>query len=138
MTAEEPAPRGSDGETGGEPAVRAGLTGPAAGIAAGYAFDGPALELGALLWDGGCLPGAPVRIPLPVLYRHGLVAGATGTGKTKTLQLIAEQLSAHGVPVFLADVKGDLSGVSAPGRDGEKVRERGGQVGQDWAPRPPG
>ncbi|MGA5068783.1 helicase HerA-like domain-containing protein [Streptomyces exfoliatus] len=116
------------------PAAAAGpaLPGPAAEIAAGYAFDGEALELGALLWDGVCHPDAPVRIPLAVLNRHGLVAGATGTGKTKTLQLIAEQLSAHGVPVFLADIKGDVSGVAAPGEDGEKVRERAAQVGQAW------
>ncbi|MEN8649969.1 helicase HerA-like domain-containing protein [Streptomyces sp. 21So2-11] len=103
-----------------------------AAIAAGYAFTGPALELGALLWDGECLPDTQIRIPLSMLNRHGLVAGATGTGKTKTLQLIAEQLSAQGVPVFLADVKGDVSGISAPGEDGEKVRERAGQVGQTW------
>ncbi|WP_406861894.1 helicase HerA-like domain-containing protein [Streptomyces sp. HUAS MG47] len=106
--------------------------GPAAAIAAGYAFRGDALDLGALLWDGACHPGARIRVPLGLLNRHGLVAGATGTGKTKTLQLIAEQLSAQGVPVFLADVKGDLSGLSAPGRDGEKVRERAAQVGQEW------
>ncbi|MFF5974880.1 helicase HerA-like domain-containing protein [Streptomyces sp. NPDC012769] len=107
-------------------------TEPWAEIAAGYAFDGPALDLGALLWDGTCHPDARVRIPLPVLNRHGLVAGATGTGKTKTLQLIAEQLSAQGVPVFLADIKGDVSGISAPGEDGARVRERAGQVGQEW------
>lgn len=101
-------------------------------IAAGYAFTGPALDLGALLWDGKCLPEAPVRIPLPMLNRHGLVAGATGTGKTKTLQLIAEQLSAQGVPVFLADVKGDLSGVSAPGAANDRVRGRAAEVGQKW------
>ncbi|WMX45975.1 DUF853 family protein [Streptomyces roseicoloratus] len=106
---------------------------PWAAIAAGYAFDGAALDLGALLWDGTCHPDARIRIPLPMLNRHGLVAGATGTGKTKTLQLIAEQLSAQGVPVFLADVKGDVSGISAPGQDGEKVRERAAQVGQEWS-----
>ncbi|WP_434592099.1 helicase HerA-like domain-containing protein [Streptomyces sp. A5-4] len=103
-----------------------------AAIATGYAFTGPALELGALLWEGECLPDTQIRIPLAMLNRHGLVAGATGTGKTKTLQLIAEQLSAQGVPVFLADVKGDVSGISAPGEDGEKVRERASQVGQTW------
>ncbi|MFF0429950.1 helicase HerA-like domain-containing protein [Streptomyces sp. NPDC004520] len=113
----------------------AGATGPAAEIAAGYAFDGPALELGALLWDGVCHPDARIRVPLPVLNRHGLVAGATGTGKTKTLQLIAEQLSSNGVPVFLADIKGDVSGVSAPGQDGEKVRQRAAEVGQEWRAR---
>ncbi|MFE5912738.1 helicase HerA-like domain-containing protein [Streptomyces wedmorensis] len=108
------------------------VAGPAAEIAAGYAFDGPALDLGALLWDGACHPDAPIRIPLPVLNRHGLVAGATGTGKTKTLQLIAEQLSGHGVPVFLADIKGDVSGISAPGEEGERVGQRAAEVGQEW------
>ncbi|MEJ8658289.1 helicase HerA-like domain-containing protein [Streptomyces sp. MS1.AVA.4] len=111
----------------------AGTLSPAAGeIAAGYAFPGPALDLGALLWDGQCFPQARIRIPLGMLNRHGLVAGATGTGKTKTLQLIAEQLSANGVPVFLADVKGDVSGISAPGQRGEKTTARAGQVGQQW------
>ncbi|MFI2210528.1 helicase HerA-like domain-containing protein [Streptomyces sp. NPDC020141] len=104
-------------------------------IASGYDLAGAALDLGALLWDGRCLPEAPIRIPLSMLNRHGLVAGATGTGKTKTLQLIAEQLSAQGVPVFLADVKGDVSGISAPGRPGERVEERAGQVGQEWEAR---
>lgn len=107
----------------------------AAAIAAGYAFEGPALDLGALLWDGQCLPGAQVRIPLPMLNRHGLVAGATGTGKTKTLQLIAEQLSAQGVPVFLADIKGDVSGISAPGEANDRVTGRARDVGQEWVPR---
>jgi DNA helicase HerA-like ATPase len=101
-------------------------------IAAGYAFTGPALDLGALLWDGACLPDAQIRIPLPMLNRHGLVAGATGTGKTKTLQLIAEQLSAQGVPVFLADVKGDVSGISDPGVTNDKVAGRAAEVKQQW------
>ncbi|WP_328888184.1 helicase HerA-like domain-containing protein [Streptomyces sp. NBC_00316] len=105
---------------------------PAQEIADGYAVDGAALGLGALLWDGACLPGAQIRVPLGMLNRHGLVAGATGTGKTKTLQLIAEQLSANGVPVFLADIKGDVSGIAAPGEPGGKVTERAGQVGQSW------
>ncbi|MEU8777469.1 helicase HerA-like domain-containing protein [Streptomyces sp. NPDC048606] len=107
---------------------------PAARIADGYAFAGPALDLGALLWDGVVLPDRQIRIPLSMLNRHGLVAGATGTGKTKTLQLIAEQLSANGVPVFLADIKGDVSGISAPGTDNEKVRQRAADVGQEWDP----
>lgn len=101
-------------------------------IVSGYAFTGPALDLGALLWDGQCLPDAQIRIPLAMLNRHGLVAGATGTGKTKTLQLIAEQLAAQGVPVFLADIKGDVSGISVPGESGEKVAERAREVGQTW------
>ena len=73
-------------------------------VAAGYAFAGEALELGGLMLDVETLSDARVRIPLGMLNRHGLVAGATGTGKTKTLQLLAEQLSAHGVPVFAADI----------------------------------
>ena len=67
-----------------------------------------------------------------MLNRHGLVAGATGTGKTKTLQLLAEQLSANGVPVFAADIKGDLSGLSVPGEGGEKISARAASVGQQW------
>ncbi|MFI5616181.1 helicase HerA-like domain-containing protein [Streptomyces sp. NPDC051567] len=105
---------------------------PAARIAAGYAFTGPALDLGALLRDGRCLPEHRVRVPLAMLNRHGLVAGATGTGKTKTLQLIAEQLSAQGVPVFLADVKGDVSGISVPGTPDGRTAERAREVGQEW------
>jgi DNA helicase HerA-like ATPase len=100
----------------------------------GYAFEGPAVELGALVVDGRGDPGAKVRIPLGMLNRHGLVAGATGTGKTKTLQVIAEQLSAAGVPVFLADIKGDVSGMSAPGAPNEKITARAAEIGQDWQP----
>jgi DNA helicase HerA-like ATPase len=69
-----------------------------------------------------------------MVNRHGLVAGATGTGKTKTLQLMAEQLSALGVPVFAADIKGDLSGIASAGEPNDKVAARAKEVGQDWAP----
>ena len=79
-------------------------------------------------------PEAKVRLPLAMMNRHGLVAGATGTGKTKTLQLIAEQLSAAGVPVLLADVKGDLSGIAAPGATSDRTTKRATEVGAtDWA-----
>jgi DNA helicase HerA-like ATPase len=98
----------------------------------GYAFEGPAIELGALLVDGMPNPAAAVRIPLSMVNRHGLVAGATGTGKTKTLQLMAEQLSAAGVAVFAADIKGDLSGVSQPGAESEKLLARTKTIGQEW------
>jgi hypothetical protein len=101
-------------------------------VRAGYAFTGPALELGALLSGGEPLPDVQVRVPLGMLNRHGLVAGATGTGKTKTLQLMAEQLSAQGVPVFLADIKGDLSGVSQPGQANDKLTQRTQSIGQAW------
>ena len=117
-----------------KPGSAPALPAPALEIASGYAFTGPALDLGALMWDGKCLADAQIRVPLPMLNRHGLVAGATGTGKTKTLQLIAEQLSAQGVPVFLADIKGDLSGISAPGKPGEKISGRAAEVHQEWTP----
>jgi uncharacterized protein len=105
-------------------------------VTKGYAFTGPALELGALLVDGEPVPSAQVRVPLGMLNRHGLVAGATGTGKTKTLQLMAEQLSAAGVPVFLADVKGDLSGLSQPGQPSDKLTARTASIGQNWEATP--
>ncbi|HSF26328.1 MAG TPA: helicase HerA-like domain-containing protein, partial [Actinomycetes bacterium] len=103
-------------------------------VTAGYAFDGPALHLGALVVDDAAMPEAAVRIPLAMLNRHGLVAGATGTGKTKTLQLMAEQLGAAGVPVFLADLKGDLSGLASPGVADERLSQRATEVGQAWTP----
>src|SRR4051812_22146903 len=103
-------------------------------VRAGYAFTGPVLELGALVVGDTCDPTAKVRIPLSMVNRHGLVAGATGTGKTKTLQAMAEQLSAAGVPVFLADVKGDLSGMAAPGVPSDRVTARAKDIGEDWQP----
>ncbi|WP_280235628.1 helicase HerA-like domain-containing protein [Nocardia cyriacigeorgica] len=120
-----------------EPADDAGDAGSskARTIAAGYAAEGAALELGTVLVDGAVDPTARVRIPLRTMNRHGLVAGATGTGKTKTLQGIAEQLSRAGVPVVLADVKGDLSGLSQPGEQNEKLAQRAAETGAtDWAP----
>src|SRR5579875_1101916 len=105
---------------------------PAKQIAAGYAVDGQALELGTVVVDGAADPAAQVRIPLATVNRHGLVAGATGTGKTKTLQLLAEQLSAAGVPVLMADVKGDVSGIASPGQDGDKIQQRAKEVGEQW------
>jgi DNA helicase HerA-like ATPase len=103
-------------------------------IAAGYATEGPALELGAVVVDGVVDPAARVRIPFATLNRHGLVAGATGTGKTKTLQGVAEQLSAAGVPVLLADIKGDVSGMVRPGEPGPKIESRARDTGDDWTP----
>src|SRR3954471_15772805 len=99
-------------------------------VAPGYQFEGPALELGGLMLDETQLSDVHIRIPLGMLNRHGLVAGATGTGKTKTLQLMAEQLSTAGVPVFAADIKGDLSGMSTPGVEDDKITARAASVGQ--------
>ncbi|MBF4163621.1 helicase HerA-like domain-containing protein [Nocardioides acrostichi] len=102
---------------------------------AGYVVAGAAMELGALMLDADTVVAdAPVRAPIGMLNRHALVTGATGTGKTKTLQQMAEQLSTAGVPVFAADMKGDLSGLLAPGAESEKVRARAQQIGQDWQP----
>jgi DNA helicase HerA-like ATPase len=104
-------------------------------IAQAYATDGPAVSLGAVVVEGQAFPNAQVRLPLAMMNRHGLVAGATGTGKTKTLQLMAEQLSAAGVPVLLADVKGDLSGIAAPGAVSDRSTKRATEVGAaDWTP----
>ncbi|HXF03305.1 MAG TPA: helicase HerA-like domain-containing protein [Arthrobacter sp.] len=105
-----------------------------AAIQQGYSFDGAAVHLGAALVDGQVHPEAAVRLPLSMMNRHGLISGATGTGKTITLQVIAEQLSAHGVPVFLADIKGDLTGLSTPSAGSAKLAERTASVGQDWKP----
>jgi uncharacterized protein len=107
---------------------------PAEQIAAGYAVEGQALELGSVVVNGTADPTAQVRIPLATVNRHGLVAGATGTGKTKTLQVSAEQLSAAGVPVMMADVKGDLSGLSRPGVANDKIGARAKDTGDDWTP----
>src|SRR5436853_3131286 len=93
-------------------------------IAAAYASGGAALGLGRGMKGGAVSADAVVQVPAAMLNRHGLIAGATGTGKTKTLQLMAEQLSAIGVPVFAADVKGDLSGLSRPGQPSDGVTRR--------------
>ncbi len=101
---------------------------------AAFPAGSPAVTLGAPLHGGECHPEPLVRVPLAMLNRHGLVAGATGTGKTRTLQLMAEQLSAQGVPVFLADVKSDLSGMAAPGSEGPRVAARARETGWAWKP----
>ena len=126
------------------PATQAPPSGPLDGypaeVAAGYAYRGETLALGALLEapeaPGDPLPRADVQVgfSLAMLNRHGLVAGATGTGKTKTLQGMAEGLSDAGVPTFVADIKGDLSGLAVPGASGEKILERTASIGQDWEP----
>ncbi|WP_413355174.1 helicase HerA-like domain-containing protein [Microbacterium sp. 1P06AB] len=102
-------------------------------IVQGYTFDETTLDLGALV-NGEPVREAQIRIPLAMTNRHGLVAGATGTGKTRTLQGLAEQLAAKGVPVFAADIKGDLTGVATPGESNPKLLARTEAIGQAWEP----
>jgi len=102
-------------------------------IVQGYTLDGPTIELGAAIVDGELHKDAPVRLPLAMMNRHGLVAGATGTGKTVTLHMMAEQLSTAGVPVFLADIKGDLSGLATAATGSEKLLARTQSIGQAWS-----
>src|SRR5690606_16400286 len=102
-------------------------------IKQGYTTKGDAITVGAAMLDGETLTGAHVKIPLKTMNRHGLIAGATGTGKTKTLQILAENLSEKGIPVLLMDVKGDLSGIAQPGSDNAKVKERHDAIGFPYA-----
>ncbi len=93
-------------------------------IAAGYSFKGDSAKIGIGVVDGKPVPGADVLLPLKTMNRHGLIAGATGTGKTKTLQVLAEVLSDNSVPVLLMDIKGDLSGIAAAGAVNDKIADR--------------
>jgi DNA helicase HerA-like ATPase len=95
----------------------------------GYACKGDSIVLGAAILDGAPVSNAQVKVPLKTMNRHGLIAGATGTGKTKTLQVISEQLSEKGVPVLLMDVKGDLSGIAKPGEEKPFITERHAKIG---------
>lgn len=103
-------------------------------ISNGYTFKGESIILGAAMLDGQAVEGLQVKAPLKTFNRHGLIAGATGTGKTKTLQKIAEELSGKGVSVLLMDIKGDLSGIGAPGTLNDKISERVKKIGIDFAP----
>ena len=103
-------------------------------IAKAYAVEGPAIDFGRGVFEGAVVPGAVVQAPLAMMNRHGLIAGATGTGKTKTLQGLAEQLSAAGVSVFAADVKGDLSGLAAPGAAEGPAPKRMNELGLPYTP----
>lgn len=104
-------------------------------IKRGYSFQKDFITLGAAMMDGKPLEEALVHIPLSTLNRHGLIAGATGTGKTKTLQVLTEQFSQHGIPVLLMDIKGDLSGLAQPGKLSEPVRQRQELTGLAYEPR---
>lgn len=99
---------------------------------AAFPASGPSLTLGAVVHGGACAGEPVISLPLAMANRHGLIAGATGTGKTKTLQLLAEQFSAAGVPVFLADLKGDLSGLAKAGEPNDRVNQRAKDTGYAW------
>ncbi|MBL7813725.1 MAG: DUF853 family protein [Saprospiraceae bacterium] len=104
-------------------------------IKEGYIFKGEAIELGGAMYNGDVATGAKVSIPLRTMNRHGLIAGATGSGKTKTLQILAEQLSQKGTPVLLMDIKGDLSGIAAKGDENDKLYERAEKIDIPYTPK---
>jgi DNA helicase HerA-like ATPase len=101
----------------------------------GYACNGESIILGGAILDGEPVNGTQVKVALKTMNRHGLIAGATGTGKTKTLQVISEQLSQRGVPVLLMDVKGDLSGIAMPGEVKPFITERHSKIGLPYLPK---
>jgi uncharacterized protein len=103
-------------------------------IQEGYSFKGEKFHLGVAELDGEMMPGADVWLPLQTMTRHGLIAGATGTGKTKTLQMLTEGLSDASVPVMLLDIKGDLSGLAAAGEASEKIQDRAKKTNTDFKP----
>ena len=99
-----------------------------------YTFKGESFVLGAPMLDGETLQNTYVRVPLKTLNRHGLIAGATGTGKTKTLQVLAENLSDMSIPVVMLDIKGDLSGLAEPGVENKIIRERYALMNMNYSP----
>jgi DNA helicase HerA-like ATPase len=100
----------------------------------GYTFKGESVKIGAAVLDGEVVADASINLPLKTMNRHGLIAGATGTGKTKTLQMISEFLSDNSVPVLLMDIKGDLSGIAAEGSTNDKVKERYAKLNIEYKP----
>ena len=104
-------------------------------IQSAYSFKGESFTIGGAMLQNQVVPGAQVRLPLKTLNRHGLIAGATGTGKTKTLQLISEGLSEASIPVLLLDIKGDLSGIARAGEVNDKISERAQSIGLQFQPK---
>jgi len=105
-----------------------------ASINDGYEFKGDSILLGGAIFKGENLQGVFIKLPLKTMNRHGLIAGATGTGKTKTLQVIAEGLSSKSIPVLMMDVKGDLSGIAKAGTSNPKIEERSQKIGIQFTP----
>ncbi|MBT8269284.1 MAG: DUF853 domain-containing protein [Bacteroidia bacterium] len=102
----------------------------------GYTFKGDYITLGAGILDNETVTNSYVNVPLKTMNRHGLIAGATGTGKTKTLQVLSENLSEKGIPVLLMDIKGDLSGLAQPSPGHPKIDERHEKIGLPFTPKP--
>jgi len=100
----------------------------------GYTFKGESFKIGCAMLDGAVISGADVSIPMKTLNRHGLIAGATGTGKTKTLQMLSEGLSDASIPVLLMDIKGDLSGIAAAGTMNDKITDRCQKLNIEFKP----
>ncbi|MCL4278148.1 MAG: DUF853 domain-containing protein, partial [Ignavibacteriaceae bacterium] len=103
-------------------------------IKTAYSFKEDYFTLGGTIFEGECIINSFINIPLKTLNRHGLIAGATGTGKTKTLQVITEQLSSKSIPVLVMDVKGDFSGIAKPGSINPKIEERHNKIGLSYNP----
>ena len=101
-------------------------------ITKGYTFKSDFILLGGAVLDGKIVEGAQIKAPLKMFNRHGLIAGATGTGKTKTLQKLAESLSEKGVSVLMMDMKGDVSGISKSGVENPKLVERSNCLNYQW------
>lgn len=104
-------------------------------IQQGYSFSGTSIIIGGAMLDGKSVANAQVKIPLKTLNRHGLIAGATGTGKTKTIQTLSEKLSENGVSVLMMDIKGDFSGIAEPGVSNQKITDRVNAIGNSWNPK---
>ena len=104
-------------------------------IISGYTPKGRSITLGSAIFEGEVIAEASINIPLKTLNRHGLIAGATGTGKTKTIQVLSEQLSAQGVPVLMMDIKGDFSGIAKQGEEKSFITERMQKLGLPFVPR---
>jgi uncharacterized protein len=103
-------------------------------IKEGYSFKGESVAIGAAMLNGEVIADAVINLPLKTMNRHGLIAGATGTGKTKTLQMISECLSDASVPVLLMDIKGDLSGIAATGTANDKINDRYQKLNMSYKP----
>ncbi len=104
-------------------------------IQQGYQFKGTSITVGGAMLDAKSIANTLINIPLKTLNRHGLIAGATGTGKTKTIQTISEKLSENGVSVLMMDIKGDFSGIAEPGVSNQKITDRVVAIGNTWNPK---